>query len=338
MSYIYINFCDGRIHCMYKDYLYFGVWMRDVIEKIQISITSVISIQISFLTDEAINCIEKLGLELDKFAIGGSVNKIDFSIKKSEINKVNVEHCKKIISMLSKLVNVKTISIHPSERLSAIYEYIILESRVTELDIVSYDDYDTNDKRNGMVCISNTFKLAGNKSSIRRIEFVGASWGHVKEILGSYPQLEELVIHGRDFHLLEKLTEEENKKVCPNLKKVIIGWGLFSASQMRTVIEWSRNNDHMKTLLFNRVEFQPGALECLLDDINQGKMSHIGEFITANCTPDAIKEPPNTMYTIKRTLERRKAGVLLSSISKRKGLGLTPSNVHRLLELLGLNK
>lgn len=330
MDVINIQFYKDRIHSMQRRYAYEDDWIAPINTRIRKPGISTINIEIIYLNEKrTIECINELGTQLD---VVESIKKFKFNVQETEINKVNVEFCNNVISLIGKLVNLNTIEIRTGEQLRAIYEYIILESKITKLEIDIYYDY--KDDKNGVVCISNIFKLAGNNSCIRIMEFVGSSWYVVKEICGSYPQLEELVIHERNFYYLEELSKDENKTVCPNLKKISIGWGIFSLSHMRTVIKWSKNNDHMKTLSFNNVDFAGDALECLLDDINKGSMSRIGEFITTSCMPDAVANP--TMYTIKRELEKRKTGVLVMSISERKGLGLTPSNVHSLLKLLGL--
>ena len=213
MGVININFYEDIIHSMNRRYTYEDDWISPIKTKTQKSGISTINIEIIYLNEKTIECINELGSKLN---VVENITKFKFTVHETEINKVNVAFCNALISLIRKLVNLHRIEIRTSEQLRAIYEYIILESKIIRLEIDIYDDYEY---KNGVVCISNIFKIAGNNSCIRIMEFIGARWKETAEILESYPQLEELVIHRRNFYHLEKLSETANEKSRKQSKK-----------------------------------------------------------------------------------------------------------------------
>jgi hypothetical protein len=327
-------------------------WIAAVINKMGESQTN-IAIQIHVPDNRTLKCIRLITSELKRHE---NVVKLDFLVNEKE--SVGDLHCSAFIELMKQMINLRTVIIQSREEMSDIYKYIILGGNITDLYILHTSGDPEYIYNNGIKVISETFKLVGQKyihdiddsikyalkfrqppislpsviynNKIRRLCVNGAKLVELKMILDSYPSLEEFELEITHFFQLNTLLSE-NKTMCPNLRTVHLTWGTCSLVMMKTIVKWSRNNDHMKTLTFHRVEFQLGALEYLLDDINsaEGNRTHIEEFVTTRCISDVIQDQQNT---IKRILKDRKTAVALVWINEKNGeMGWTQSTIQKIM-------
>jgi len=266
---------------------------------------------IRFIDRGILDCIESIvsGLIEPKNIIA-----IDFNVTYNEVKKIDTEYCNTIIKVLKQLTCLREIGIQTVDRLLDVYNYVILESKITKMELRQWSySYHTDHIK----CISDVLKLAGNKSSIKTLEIDYEEWYEVKMILDSYPALEEYEIGIKNSRHLKSLCDD--KEVCPNLRKIRKGWGTCTLDVMESIVKWSRLSDQMKTISFNNATFNTDALRYLLADIESSvDRTHIECFVTENCRQNV--NAVNYIQNIQGILEKRRKAIKLIILLKDKNL------------------